>query len=73
MKSQDDVVDFSAIINLKSNIDKKRLDYNLIKNQNFRLLNSAKRGNGSTYFKIPENFIKVGEFQHIPREALSLN
>ena len=73
MRSYDDVVDLNAIIHLKSNIDKKKLDYNQIKNQNFGLLSSAKRGNGSTYFKIPENFIKVGEFQHIPREALSLN
>ena len=46
MRSYDDVVDLNAIIHLKSNIDKKKLDYNQIKNQNFRLLSSAKRGNG---------------------------
>jgi hypothetical protein len=48
---------------MRANIKKHYVDYQSNnKNLNHPLLKAAFSGTGSTYYKIPENFIKVGEY-----------
>lgn len=50
----------------------KKLEDSHKKNGNFMLLWEASIGNSQIYYKIPEDFVKVGEFQYLPKECVQV-
>jgi hypothetical protein len=66
ISSSEEVVDPDADAELKTNINKHRLEYSNPKKLNYPLLQQAFPGQGDVYFKIPDNFVKVGELQYLP-------
>ena len=62
ISSNEKVFDNGALNELRMNINKQASEYNKIKKQNYHLMKSASCGTGDKYFKIPSNFIKIGEF-----------
>ena len=70
ISSYEEVYDPGECQQLQANIDKCLFEYIKPKRLNYSMLQGAKPGQSQIFYKIPENFMKVGEFQYLPNDAL---
>jgi hypothetical protein len=67
--SDSEQVDDDCLEDMRKNIMKHSSDYNSKVKTAKELFESAIPGSGEKYFKIPDNFIKIGEYQYLPMGA----
>ena len=51
-------------------MDQFLVDFNGFTNANYHKLQDGMPGLGTTYFKMPNDWIKIGEYQYLPLDAL---